>query len=333
MRWSNRNRIRVIFIGVVAPVVLRGGSVRADCTFGTPTNLGPVVNSRYWDRDPCISADGMMLFFSSSRPGGFGDGDLWAASRTTINDPWGESVNLGPTVNTVHAEADPSISIDGLSLFFRSYRPGGYGRTDLWVTTRATRGSEWETPVNLGPNVNTAYDEGGPCISADGLSLYFCDYGYPKTAPRPGGYGGGDIWVTTRRIPSGPWGEPVNLGPLVNTAANEYAPSISADGQMLLFDSERLGGFGQFDLWMVARKTPEDPWGEPVNLGPNINDLADERDPSVSADGSTLYFGSNRPDGNGHWDIWQVSIEPIVNLSGDGIADSTKHLLRNEKDR
>jgi Tol biopolymer transport system component len=311
-------------VTLVLLLPIGGGHARGDCIFHTPTNLGPAVNTRYWEHDPCISTDGILLFFSSFRTGGSGDVDLWVATRTTINDPWGEPVNLGPTVNTEHSEADPSISIDGLSLFFRSYRPGGYGRTDLWVTTRATRDSEWGTPVNLGPGVNTAYDEGDPCISADGLSLYFCDYGYPETAPRPGGYGGGDIWLTTRRTPSEPWGEPVNLGPLVNTAANEYAPSISADGRMLLFDSERPGGVGQFDLWMVTRKTKDDPWGESVNLGPNINSLGDERDPSISSDGSTLYFGSDRPDGNGYWDIWQVSIESIVDLCGDGIVDSSK---------
>ena len=71
---------------------------------------------------------------------------------------------------------------------------------------------------------------------------------------------------------------------------------------------------GQFDLWMVTRKAKDDPWGEPVNLGPNINSLGDEREPSLSADGSTLYFGSNRPGGNGYWDIWQVSFVSIADL-------------------
>jgi hypothetical protein len=314
---------KTILFTLVLALLIASGITKADFTFSTPTNLGPAVNSSVWDYDSCISADGLLLFFGSTRNGGSGDSDLWVAMRATIDDPWEEPVNLGPKVNTEYADADPTISTDGLSLFFRSNRPDGYGGTDLWTTTRATRDSEWSMPVNLGPDINTEYDEGDPSISADGLLLYFCDYGFPETKPRPGGNGGGDIWVTKRATPSDPWGEPVNLGPLVNTAFHEYAPSISADGLMLFFDSDRPGGLGQFDLWVATRKTQNDPWDEPMHLGSKANSPEEERDPSISADGAILYFNSDQSGGYGYWDMWQVLIEPVVDLNSDGIVDST----------
>ena len=85
-----------------------------------------------------------------------------------------------PNVNTSAWDYDPSISADELELYIMSNRSGGYGGRDLWVTTRASVSDPWGTPVNLGPTVNTAYDDCCPDISADGLSLFFW-------SRRPGG--------------------------------------------------------------------------------------------------------------------------------------------------
>ncbi len=316
MKMTKMVSILVLTLGLTAELA------KADFTFSEPTNLGSPVNSLSYDYDSCISADGLLLLFGSSRTSGSGGADLWMATRTTINDPWGESVNLSPTVNTPNDDTDPSLSTDGLFLFICSDRPGGFGGRDLWLTTRATIDSEWGTPVNLGSGISTSYDEGDPCISADGLSLYFCDYGYPVTRPRPGGLGGGDIWVTSWDSEADQWGSPVNLGAPINTAFHEYGPSISADGLMLFFDSDRPGGSGDFDLWVATRTTIDGPWGEPVNLGATVNNPTADRDPSISTDGSILYFNSFRPGGVGPCDLWQVSIEPLVDLNGDGIVDA-----------
>jgi hypothetical protein len=98
--------------------------------------------------------------------------------------------------------------------------------------------------VNLGPTVNSPAWEGGPTISADGLALCFW-------SDRPGGYGLNDLWLTTRKAIHEGWGTPVNLGPMVNTPAYEDPGSISADGRLLFFDSDRSGGVGGDDLWQV----------------------------------------------------------------------------------
>ncbi len=162
-------------------------------------------------------------------------------------------------------------------------------------------------PVNLGLKVNSAMAEIDPTISADGLSLYFSDAIWRTARHR---LGGPDIWVTTRKSKDAPWGPAVNLGPTVNTSVIDVAPSISMDGLTLYFASNRnRGAYAQPDIWMTTRKTKDDPWGPPVNLGPTVNTpTSGEWGPDISSDGSTLYFVSGRP-GFGKADIWQVSLK------------------------
>ena len=301
--------ILVLALGLTAEVA------NADFTFGTPTNLGPTVNSASIEGAPSVTADGLELYFECDRPSGFGSNDMWVTTRATTNDPWGEPVNLGPTVNTSYWDGASNISADGLSLFFASDRLGGSGEPDLYVTTRATKDDPWGEPVNLGPTLNSPYFEDGNYISADGLSLYF-------SSRCAGGYGDFDIWVTTRATLSDPWGEPVNLGPTINTSAWDFGPHITADGRTLLFSSGKPGGFGGHDMYVTTRATTSDPWKEPVNLGPVVNSSADERCPNISADGFAIRFHSNRAGGYGGWDIWQAPILPVVDLNGDRVVDS-----------
>lgn len=276
----------------------------ADLVFSNPANLGPTVNSSAAEWDPDISADELELYFNSYRPGGLGEADLWVTTRKTKADPWGSPVNLGPTVNSPAGDKAPSLSADGLSLYFSSGRSGGSGGQDLWVTTRKTKSGPWGQPVNLGPTVNSAANEHSPCISADDLTLYFAEI--PDKLERPGGSGNGDIWVTTRKTKRDPWGTPVNLGPTVNSSAWDQAPSISDDGLSLYLDSER-GGVDGSAIWVTKRKNTSEPWGTPVKLGPAVN--ADwEADPDISRDDSTLYFVSTRLGGSGGSDLWQVSV-------------------------
>jgi hypothetical protein len=310
-RWAGA----ILLLAVLACVVLTNAYVaKADFTFGIPTNLGPSVNSSVFDAGPIISADGLELYFTSNRPGGSGSFDIWVTTRETVQDPWGEPVNLGPTINSSYMDANNGISADGLSLFFFSDRPGGSGSLDIWVITRTSISETWGEPVNLGSPVNSSAAEGGPFISADGLSLFF-------ESDRPGGYGGNDIYVSTRPTTDDPWGEPVNLGPMVNSSAWDWYPSLSADCLSLFFTSLRSGGLGGDDIWVTTRTTTNEPWGEPVNLGPAVNSSSAETCPNISADGSTVSFHSNRAGGSGNSDLWQVSILPVVDFNGDGIVD------------
>ena len=286
----------------------------------TPENLGPIVNSPSYDSDVSISVDGLSLYFTSNRPGGSGSYDIWVTTRESVQDPWGEPVNLGPIVNSPDWDHTAFISADGLTLFFSSNRPGGFGAVDIWFTTRTTVSDPWTTPENLGSTINSSAADAAVNISLDGLSLFF-------NSTRSGGYGGQDLYVSTRLMPSEPWGQPANLGPTVNSSAWDYTPALSADGRVLIFGSNRPGALGMDDLWLTTRETTVDPWGEPVNLGPTVNSSAGDGGATLSADGSTLYFSSRRPGGSGGADLWQVSLLPEASsFPKDGHTDSMQNL-------
>ncbi|MFC1794361.1 LamG-like jellyroll fold domain-containing protein [Planctomycetota bacterium] len=212
----------------------------------TPVNLGPTVNSFGLEQAGSISSDGLQLYFTAheDRPGGYGLQDVWVMSRATPDDPWNEPVNLGSTINGSFRDFGPSISSDGLELYFASNRTGGYGYYDIWVSTRTTTNDPWAEPTNLGPVVNSSASETYPCLSDDGRLLLFNEDDDPATPKRPGGYGGSDNWMTTRASVSAPWGTPVNLGPIVNSPSNDGQAVLSHDGSSLYFSSARPGGLG-----------------------------------------------------------------------------------------
>jgi len=321
MGFLNGSKIRLLFVGFVAVIVFASGSAKADFTYGTPTNLGPIVNSHSAEQSVSISTDGLTLFFDSNRFNEYYDPDIWVTMRETASDPWEPPVHLGSNVNTSFSDATPSISADGLSLYFASDRPGESGELDIWdiwITTRETIEDEWMTPENLGRTVNIEAHDFSPSISADGLALYFA-------SERPGGSGGFDIWVTMRETIQDPWGEPANLGPIVNTSSVDFLPSISADGLALFFTRLKDFSSEDSDFWVTRRTTVYDDWGTPVSLP--INTLYVEGSTSISADGLELFFTSDRPGGSGDADIWQASIEPVVDFNGDGNINTDDLLI------
>ena len=142
-----------------------------DSPWTKPKVVGPPIGA-HTSLQAEVSADGLSLYFASSRPGGLGGLDIWVSRRATTSDPWSEPTNLGSTVNSTFGDAYPSISTDGLALFFSSTRSGGSGDSDIWVTTRPTTDSDWGPPVNY-PSLNSSDIEFDPAISADGTVLYF----------------------------------------------------------------------------------------------------------------------------------------------------------------
>jgi Tol biopolymer transport system component len=291
-------------------------AAHAGFTFAEPVNLKtvtPVVDAAH-DTIDCFSSDELEVYIESDRPGGYGGWDLWVSRRASIADNWGPPENLGPAVNSQKGDAYASISTDGLTLYFNSDRPGGYGNDDIYMATRTARNAPWGPPVNLGPRVNSSALDGGPWISPGGLELYFHSL-------RSGGYGGSDVYAIKRATTNDPWGEPMNLGPLVNSAYNETSVSLSPDGLLLLFcdyDTPRPGGYGREDMWMTSRATVSSPWQAPVNLGPKVNRSGADVYPRISPDGSKLYFSENR---GGTWNNWQAPIIPIVDFNADKKVD------------
>lgn len=146
-------------------------SAYSDGKWSQPSNVGPPVNSRAWESQPSISADGKTLFFSSSRPGGRGGKDIWI-SHQDENGKWAKPVNPGFTINTEGDEMSPFIHFDGKTLYFSSDGRTGMGGFDIFKTT-LRNDSTWENPQNLGYPINTYNDETGLIIGSDGLKAYF----------------------------------------------------------------------------------------------------------------------------------------------------------------
>jgi len=220
--------------------------------WGDPIRLGPPVDSGGPAGGSCISADGLELYFGdgfpdhyvplgcTANPNGYGGGDLWISKRATKAGPWGLPQNLGPIVNGPAWDDHPSISTDGLSLYFASYRSGTYA---LWLTTRPVKEAPWgpPAPVSLPVNNMPMY-KSTPFISADGLSLYFNYGGYTP-----------DIYVTKRATTASAWGAPVPFAP-VNSPSAEWHLSFSEEDSTLYF--ERADNFyAVCDLWQV-KATP-----------------------------------------------------------------------------
>ena len=312
MKLLRSSEIRLMVVGLIASLVLLGGRVMAGFIFGTPVNLGPAVNTSGSDGSPDVSADGLTLYFDSLRIEGMGSWDIWITTRQTTDSEWGPARPLPSPVNSYSSDAGPSISANGLSLYFASQRSGGYGNFDLYVVTRRTIDEPWGTPLNIGPVVNSTGYDNHPGISADGLMLFF-------GSSRGGGY---DLYVTQRATTDDEWTVPVSLGSMTNTSYNELSPDVSSDGLSLFFDCRSSAG--DRDIWVAARNLRSDAPTVAIDLGPSVNTWYDDTDPSIAADGRTLYFGSSRPGGVGGQDIWQVSIEPVratPDFNGDGVVD------------
>ncbi|MBM4025139.1 MAG: hypothetical protein FJ280_06965 [Planctomycetes bacterium] len=212
----------------------------------------------------------------------------------------GEPTNLGARVNSPENEFGGIISEDGLALHFSSNRPGGYGGLDIWVSTRARVGEEWDIPTNVGPLVNSSELDVVTSLSRDGLEMYL-------QSTRTGGHGRTDLYVSTRPSKDAPWAPPVSLGATINTSSYDEMAVISPDGLALLFHSNRSGSAGGCDIYVTTRLARSDPWGPPTNLGPTFNSLKDDFCGCLSPDGLRLFLASDRPGGFGGLDTWMAA--------------------------
>ncbi|MGE5296023.1 MAG: protein kinase domain-containing protein [Solirubrobacterales bacterium] len=287
-------------------------AARADFTFGPQVHLGPIVNSPQNQGGPVISRNGLELYFTSDRPGGYGDWDIWVSKRASVEDPWGPVVNPGPGINGTDKELWASISSDGLTLYLQV---GTWPNHDIYTATRPAIDAPWGPRVNLGPVVNSPASDQFLVVSPDDLELYF-------GSQREGGLGWWDIYVSTRATRNDPWGPPVNLGPTVNTGEVDVPSAMSPDGLILFIVSTRPGGFsGRWDTWMTRRPFKGAAWGAPVNLGPSFNTpphgwiLS-----SVSADGRWAYLYESEAFPVG--DLWTAPILPNCDFNGDGKVDA-----------
>ncbi|MGZ5286803.1 MAG: OmpA family protein [Flavisolibacter sp.] len=261
-----------------------------------PKNLGDGVNSAEAEYFPSISIDGKKLIFTRLLNNRNED---FFGSEKTGND-WTKAEKLKGFINTPENEGAQNISLDGKWLIFTGcHRQDGFGSCDLYISYDTEKG--WSEPYNLGSRINTDQWESQPSLSPDKRDLYFASRRY-------GGYGGSDIYVS-RLQADGSWSEPENLGPAINTAADETEPFMHADNQTLYFVSNGLLGYGDADIFLT-KKNETGKFGVPENLGYPINTIRTDGTMVIAADGITTYFSSNRSDSKGGHDIYSFEMRP-----------------------
>lgn len=226
-------------------------SLKVNSKWDTATYLSDQINTpQYNEGAQSISQDGKFLFFTGcNRPDGRGRCDIYIAQKK--GDDWGKPFDLSAPINTSGWESQPSISADGRTLYFVSNKKGGYGGYDIWKSNLTDKG--WGEPENLGPNINTAYNEQSPFIHPDDSTLYFGSNGWP-------GLGNKDLFVS-RLGKDGKWQKPENLGYPINTNGDENGLTLTAYGNYAFFASDNLNGYGGYDIYTFEL---------PANLRPHI---------------------------------------------------------------
>jgi len=212
-------------------------------TWGPSYPIDGDVNEAYAHTScTSISPDGNYIFlYKNNIHGASRGGDIYMSKKSS-KGKWGAPVALSKSINSSYYEDGACLSPDGNTLYFTSERPGGYGRADLYKSDRISK-TEWTEAENLGPIVNSQYDEGAPFMAPDGRTLFFSSDGHATM----GGY---DIFRTSMND-SGKWTAPVNMGYPINTVDDEKGFTISADARTGYIASNRKGGDGKRDLYIV----------------------------------------------------------------------------------
>ncbi len=232
----------------------------------------------------------------------------FSADHTASFSAWSEPVNLGPTINTSpYNDQQAALSRDGLTLFLASTRPerpdDGVFDQNIWVSRRACADDScpWGTAVSLGPTVNSSVNDFSPALSRDEHWLFFA------SGRQQGAAGSSDIWVSYRQDVHDDfgWEAPVNLGAGVNTSGFEGGPAYfeneEGGGAQLYFNHNPAPVNTGGDIY-VSTQAADGSWGDAVPVT-ELNSAASEQRPSISHDGRTIYFYSNRP-GSSSDDIW-----------------------------
>ncbi len=214
-----------------------------------------------------------------------------------------EPVNLGPTVNSISWDMMPQVNPTGDRLYFTSQRKGGLDDKqdeannwgdDIWYSEKDASGN-WGPPVLLPEPINTYNNDGTSTFTADGQTMIYVKCGEND------GIGSCDLYQAT--LEGKEWTNPVNLGNVVNSDDWDSQPTLSSDGNTLIFTSTRDYGYGNEDLY-ISRRNEFGEWGIPVNMGEKINTPFQDKSPYLAPDGKSLYFASDGHPGFGDFDLF-----------------------------
>jgi len=293
----------------------------------TIKNLGSNINSEYPDYSPSISLDGKTFIFTSRRSDTKGKGrdnydhgyyeDIYISTFDDATGTWSPSTGIKGRINTVFHDASMSISPDGQQIFVYKNVPTKLNSGDIYVSKKGSTG-KWSKPKPLPKKtINTSYFESSACLSADGNMLYF-------VSERKKGFGRGDIY-RSKKISRTEWGEPENLGDLINTDKDEIGVFIHPNGKTLFFSSKGHNSIGGYDIFRSV--LIEGKWSKPENLGYPINTTGDDAHFVMTTDNKTGYYTSLKPEGFGEKDIYEINFEKFDIVKGEDIKEKESHPL------
>lgn len=276
--------------------------------------LSENINSRGGDYAPSISADGKTMIFTSRRSDTKGGGidkagdfkyfeDIYISTWDSVTNAWGKAYPIEGNINTEGHDASLSISPDGNEIYI--YRnDGALYIGDIFVSKKSKNSGKWREPKPLEKPINTSFFESSTSLSADGNKLYF-------VSERPGNknnaQGKGDIYVV-EKISKTMWGEPKNLGAIINTPEDEISVFIHPDGKTFFFSSKGHLSMGGYDVFMSKFNEVDSSWSTPQNLGYPINTVNDDVHFVLSLDGKTAYYSNEKKEGMGERDIYKIDM-------------------------
>jgi Tol biopolymer transport system component len=263
----------------VIPDVAPDSLVVATGPFDPPTAVTE-LNSSEFDDDPALPADMLEIYFNRS-PDVTGIGDIWRSQRASVSDPW-QSPSPVDELNSTEADGTPDITPDGLTIYFSSRRSGGPGSDDLYRSTRADRNSPWQPPVLI---QELSTDQADTLIRT-GLGQTIAVFTRTDTGLSLDGM---ELYSTSRPNAQSPWSTPQPITEL-NTAVGEGPGSLSADGLMLYFWSNRPGS-AYADLYRTTRPALDQPFAN-IEAISELNTSGRDEDPWVSQDGKFIYFAT-----------------------------------------
>lgn len=214
---------------------------RTSTGWTVPDEISGYVNDGDQNGSVAVTPDGQFMVFAAYEHGveGFGRTDLYSAEK--IDGKWRNVQNLGPMINSGAWDSQPNLSYDGNTLYFVSDRPGGEGGADIYFSVKSRDG--WGKARSIGKKINTSSDEMSPYIGMDNKSFYFA-------SNKAGGMGGFDLYYTT--IQRNTIGDLKNIGAPINTSSNEIFYCPISNTEYAYFSSDRGGGIGMYDIYMVV---------------------------------------------------------------------------------
>jgi len=257
-------------------------------------NLGGVVNDRFSEFNPVISADEKSLLFTRELQ--FYDAVFWS---TKVNGKWTEPVNLTPQLGVDQDYYTSSLSHDGQTLLL--YRIDTY---DGNIYSSSLNGDKWSNVKKLNGNVNTKYWESHASMTRDGRKIFF-------TSNRRESLGGLDIFVSERDS-TGDWGPAKNIGPEINTVYNEETPFLANNDRTLFFSSRGHFNMGGYDIFR-SDLGPDGRWSTPVNIGYPLNTTDDEIFFMPLGKGDRGCYARFADEGQGRMDIFMCDIYTELN--------------------